>query len=476
MATRLKPTDVVIVGLGWTGAILAHELTQAGLDVVAIERGKLRDTVPDFPPSVAPDELRYAIRHDLALPTAEQTLTFRNTAAQTALPIRTWGSFIPASGVGGAGVHWNGQTWRHLPTDFAPRSHLIARYGRNALPPDSTLQDYPISYADLEPHYDKFEYLCGISGRAGNLRGRIQPGGNRFEGARARDYPLPPLTARLSLAAAGDDLRPHGCSPRPPPSSACTLSPAPPPTPRRPIPTRSASRSAPAASAASANVSVAGNYSKASPQTTILPVLARTPNFTRPPALRSAARQHRRHRQARYRRHLHRRPRRGMGTAGRARAALRLRTFQRAPAAAVRHRHAVRPARRHRRDRPQLRLPDAVLSPDVLRRQDSESLHRRRCARPDHRRLERRQFRSFRSWLHRRRHDRPVQHQRPPDPEPPDAPWHAALGQRLEACHDRALSAQRDDRLPGQFAGGTAATSSTSTPPTPTETAARCCA
>lgn len=39
MARKLPRKDVVIVGLGWTGSILAHELTDAGLDVVAIERG-----------------------------------------------------------------------------------------------------------------------------------------------------------------------------------------------------------------------------------------------------------------------------------------------------------------------------------------------------------------------------------------------------------------------------------------------------
>ena len=39
MATKLKEVDVVIVGLGWTGGILAKELAEAGLKVVALERG-----------------------------------------------------------------------------------------------------------------------------------------------------------------------------------------------------------------------------------------------------------------------------------------------------------------------------------------------------------------------------------------------------------------------------------------------------
>ena len=46
MARKLPATDVVIIGLGWTGSIMASELTDAGLNVVAIERGAWRDTSP----------------------------------------------------------------------------------------------------------------------------------------------------------------------------------------------------------------------------------------------------------------------------------------------------------------------------------------------------------------------------------------------------------------------------------------------
>lgn len=44
MATKLPPKDVAIIGLGWTGSILACELADEGLDVVAVERGPWRDT------------------------------------------------------------------------------------------------------------------------------------------------------------------------------------------------------------------------------------------------------------------------------------------------------------------------------------------------------------------------------------------------------------------------------------------------
>jgi len=71
------------------------------------------------------------------------------------------------------------------------KSHLTRRYGAAFLPKDMTIQDWGLTYHELEPHYDRFEYLCGTSGTAGNLKGQIQEGGNPFEGPRSRPYPNP---------------------------------------------------------------------------------------------------------------------------------------------------------------------------------------------------------------------------------------------------------------------------------------------
>ena len=65
MATKLKEVDAVIVGLGWTGGILAKELAAAGLKVVALERGATRSTDKDFALPNVRDELRYVVRHEL---------------------------------------------------------------------------------------------------------------------------------------------------------------------------------------------------------------------------------------------------------------------------------------------------------------------------------------------------------------------------------------------------------------------------
>ena len=109
MATKLKEVDVLIVGLGWTGGIMAKELSEAGLQVVALERGSMR-TAEDYSVPRVRDELRYVTRHDLMQNTQKDTLTVRNNPSQEALPMRRLGSFLPGEAVGGSGVHWSGHT------------------------------------------------------------------------------------------------------------------------------------------------------------------------------------------------------------------------------------------------------------------------------------------------------------------------------------------------------------------------------
>ena len=269
MAKKLPPKDVAIIGLGWTGSILASELTDAGLDVVAIERGPWRNTATDFPISYMQDELRYRIQHELFLRPAQMSVTFRNNASQTALPVRNWGAFMLGNGVGGAGVHWNAETWRFLPSDFITKSHLTQRYGATFLPADMTVQDWGVTYDDLEPHYDAFEYVCGTSGQAGNLKGTIQDGGNPFEGVRSRPYPTPPMKQGYGHTLFGEAAKQLGYKPFPQPSGNLSESYT------NPL------------GVTLGQCTFCGfcewfgcaNYAKASPQTTILPVLLRKSNF-----------------------------------------------------------------------------------------------------------------------------------------------------------------------------------------------------
>ena len=269
MARRLPRKDAVIIGLGWTGSIHANELTDAGLDVVAIERGPWRDTATDFPISYAQDELRYRLQHQLFLQPAQMSVTFRNNASQTALPVRNWGAFMLGNGVGGGGLHWNAETFRFLPSDFVARSHLTQRYGEKFLPEDMTIQDWGVTYDDLEPHYDRFEYLCGTSGTAGNVKGAIQNGGNPFEGQRSRPYPTPAMKQGYGHALFAEAAKQLGYKPFPQPSGNLSQSYT------NPL------------GVTLGQCTFCGfcewfgcaNYSKASPQTTVLPVLLRKQNF-----------------------------------------------------------------------------------------------------------------------------------------------------------------------------------------------------
>jgi gluconate 2-dehydrogenase alpha chain len=95
--------------------------------------------------------------------------------------------------VGGTSIHYWAQSWRLNPWDFKTRTQAQKRYGPTAIPAHSTLEDWPISYDDLEPYYDIVEHEVGVSGKAGNLQGKIDPLGNVHEGPRQREYPMPPL-------------------------------------------------------------------------------------------------------------------------------------------------------------------------------------------------------------------------------------------------------------------------------------------
>lgn len=269
MATRLPEVDVVLVGLGWTGGIMAKELLEAGLKVVALERGAMRSTENDFQVQTIRDDLRYHVRHDLMQNVSQDTLTVRNMPTQEALPMRRLGSFLPGEGVGGAGSHWNGLTWRWDDNEFKIRSNYTERHGKGFIPEDMTLQDWGITYAELEPYYDKFEYTAGISGKAGNIKGQIQAGGNVFESARSRDYPLPPLKTPLSGELFAKTASEMGYHPFPRPAANAS----------QPYTNPDGEKLGACSYCGHCERFGCESKAKASPNVTVLPVVMRNPNF-----------------------------------------------------------------------------------------------------------------------------------------------------------------------------------------------------
>src|SRR5713226_768596 len=145
MAT--EKTDVVIVGVGAAGGILAAELGKAGMKVIGLERGPRLKT-EDFNPH---DELRYFQRLDLRPDPKRQPITWRPNANARANPVQQQNYGNQA---GGGTVHYGTVSWRFHEDDFRVRSQTIERYGASAIPEDSSVVDWPLSYAELEPYYD----------------------------------------------------------------------------------------------------------------------------------------------------------------------------------------------------------------------------------------------------------------------------------------------------------------------------------
>lgn len=179
MVTKLEKVSVVTVGVGWAGGIVAAELTKAGYSVVGLERGGERST-EDF--LLGHDELKYGNRKELIHSLSKDTVTTRNDESIQALPIRSQSSFVTGTGVGGSGTHWSAQVYRFDPYDFEIRTKTIERYGEEKIPEDMTIQDWGITYDEIEPYYDKFEKMAGISGE--NFK---------FSPPRSNPYPNPPM-------------------------------------------------------------------------------------------------------------------------------------------------------------------------------------------------------------------------------------------------------------------------------------------
>jgi gluconate 2-dehydrogenase alpha chain len=202
MSVRLKKTDVVIIGLGASGGYASLALARAGAKVVGLEAGP-RWNAQDFPM----DEVRNDLRHFLSARKFSKELpTWRPNAS--AVADRSGVTIYMMNGVGGTSIHYGMEQWRYMPWNFKERSETIKRYGAGAIPANSTIADWPISYSDVEPYYDKVEYDMGTSGKAGNIKGKKLAGGNPFEGPRRRKFPLPPLrpsgyTEMMAAAAKG---------------------------------------------------------------------------------------------------------------------------------------------------------------------------------------------------------------------------------------------------------------------------------
>jgi choline dehydrogenase-like flavoprotein len=131
-----QPTDVLIIGAGAAGGVLAKELAEAGIKVVVLEAGPHWSPERDFVSDELGARQLYWREH-------------RVTAGDDPIEL---GANVTGRGVGGSTVHYSMVALRMHESDFRVRTL------------DGVADDWPITYRDLEPHYEAVERELGISG------------------------------------------------------------------------------------------------------------------------------------------------------------------------------------------------------------------------------------------------------------------------------------------------------------------------
>ena len=195
---NLPKVDAVIIGGGWSGLLMASQLgSRTALSVAVIERGGARK-LADYMGGM--DELEFNVRFRMMQDYSQETVTLRYNMRDRAVPIRQLGNFLPGTGTGGAGEHWGAVCPRYVDDLFQLYTKTVERYGAKKLPEDHAIVDWGLTWADIEPYYTRGDKLMGVSGKAGNIKGKLIEGGNPFEGARSEEYPTPPM--KLPYASA----------------------------------------------------------------------------------------------------------------------------------------------------------------------------------------------------------------------------------------------------------------------------------
>ncbi len=164
----MKTHDVLIVGTGASGGMAAKVLTAQGLEVLLLESGpavkasqfKTHSMPYDFPFRGVGSPSR--IRKDGALAASEFTPFTGYFAERSQHPYTTpegkpWDWSLRSRILGGRTLHWGRQSFRLAAYDFKGASR------------DGYGVDWPFTYQELAPYYDKVEAYIGVQGRREGL-------------------------------------------------------------------------------------------------------------------------------------------------------------------------------------------------------------------------------------------------------------------------------------------------------------------
>lgn len=181
---RLPDVHAVIIGAGAAGPIVAKELAFAGFKTVLLERGKW-NTAADCRKDDLCNQRTSILGHPFGPDDDGNPRVIMDRNGRQRIVEPSGGGYNNnAACVGGGTLSYGAMAWRFHPNDFKMRTVYGAKTPQAF--ENSTLEDWPVSYDNLEPYYEQAEWEVGVSGDDST---------NPFKGERKRALPMPPLPA-----------------------------------------------------------------------------------------------------------------------------------------------------------------------------------------------------------------------------------------------------------------------------------------